>query len=227
MGVRYGFQTYTWQMSLDRYAGEIRHICSVVRESGLDALEAEICMLRGVFDDAGSMASILREEGVGFFALCLVCDWLGDGESPEERTLADRAIGFVKGFAEPTLLLCQMPQGDRAELRVRQSNALKCVGAVAERAAASGVRCAFHPNSPIGSVFRTHEDYLTLLDGLDGRRVGFAPDSGHIVKGGMDVYRIFKDHARIITHAHYKDIGPGGDWRLMGEGSTDFPRLSG
>ena len=224
--IKYGFQTYTWQMSYDKYAGKIGHICGIVNQSGLHALEAEICMLKGYFDDPEALKRILAENKIEFFTLCLACDWLDSCETPEEKALADKAVKFMLHFSNPMVVLCQMPQADRSNLAERQKNALACVNAAARRAYDSGVTCVFHPNSPAGSVFRTYDDYTLLLDGLDDRYVWFAPDSGHIIKGGMNVYDIFSDYRSVIKHAHFKDIDSAGECSVMGKGITDFGKIT-
>jgi len=99
---------------------------------------------------------------------------------------------------------------DRSNLHQRQVNAIACIDAIAGRAADLGIECSFHPNSPAGSVFRIKEDYLVLLDSLDSRIVGFAPDAGHIAKGGMDAIEIFNTYRSLIKHIHFKDITTSG-----------------
>ena len=89
----------------------------------------------------------------------------------------------------------------------------------------SGLTCTFHPNSPEGSVFRTYDDYKMLLDNLDNKYIGFAPDSGHIIKGGMNVYDIFRDYIKVVNHVHFKDINANGEWCIMGEGITNFKKI--
>lgn len=225
--VKYGFQTYTWQMSYEKYAGKMEHIADVTNRGGLKFVEAEICMLGPWFDKPEQLKKELAEKNTELGALCLVCDWSAPEETGDETLLADRAIKFASDFQNLTLVLGQMPRPDRSNLSERQKNALACIGAVAKRAREAGTgRVVYHPNSPAGSVFRTYEDYRILLDGLDFCRVGFAPDSGHITKGGMNVYDIFKDYAPVIQHVHFKDIDAAGKWRVMGEGVTDFARIT-
>jgi inosose dehydratase len=96
---------------------------------------------------------------------------------------------------------------------------------VATRAVDRGLVCSFHPNSPPGSVFRIQEDYEILLDGLDGRVVGYAPDTGHIAAGGSDVYALLETYRSTIVHVHFKDIDAAGEWAAMGGGVIDFPRV--
>jgi inosose dehydratase len=223
--IKFGFQTYTWQMSYEKYAGRIDHIADITKQGGMHVVESEICMLGDYFDSAEALKKVFADKGVELAALCLVCDWLHDGETPEETQLADKAINFVRNFPNAVLNLCQMPQSDRENLAERQKNALTCINNVAKRATDFGITNAFHPNSPPGSVFRTHDDYKLMLNGLDARYVGFAPDSGHIINGGMDVYDIFRDYMSTIKHVHFKDIATGGRWKIMGEGSTDFVKI--
>jgi inosose dehydratase len=212
-------------MSYEKYADKIGHILDITKQGGLHAIEPDTSMLKGYFDSTGSFKKLLAEKGVELGALCLICDWLHDTETPAEAQLTDKAIDFVKGFPNPMLMLCQMPQKDRTNLAERQKNALTCINRVAKRAADVGIKSVFHPNSPPGSVFRTHDDYKLMLDGLDSKYVGFAPDSGHIVNGGMDVYDIFKDYMSVIKHVHFKDVATDGGWKIMGAGITDFVKI--
>ena len=212
-------------MSYEKYAGKVGHILNITKKSGLLGIEAETGMLKGYFDSAEALQNLLAEKGVEFAALCVVCDWLHDGETAEEKLLADKSINFVRSFPNSMLVSCQMPQNDRSNLAERQKNALTCINNVAKRAADAGIKNVFHPNSPPGSIFRTHDDYKLMFDGLDSNYVGFAPDSGHIINGGMDVYDIFRDYMSVIKHVHFKDVGTDGGWKIMGEGITDFAKI--
>jgi inosose dehydratase len=110
-------------------------------------------------------------------------------------------------------------------LRQRQENLISCVNAVAARAVDEGLVCSYHPNSPEGSVIRIEDDYKILLDGLDSSVVGFAPDTGHIARGGMDVLKILKTYRPLIKHVHFKDITTSGSWTALGAGIIDFPAI--
>jgi len=223
--IKYGFQTYTWQMSYEKYAGKVGHIVDITKQSGLLGIEAETGMLGEYFDSPEALKKLLAEKDIEFAALCPVCDWLHGSETPDEKLLVDKAIDFLRHFPNTVLSLCQMPQNDRSNLAERQKNALTCINNVAKRAADLGIKSAFHPNSPPGSVFRTHDDYKLMLDGLDSKYIGFVPDSGHIINGGMNVYDIFRDYMSVIKHVHFKDVGADGGWKIMGEGITDFVKI--
>ena len=221
--IKFGCQFYTWQMSGSRYIGELPHILNTVRGANFMGIEPETIMLGSYYDDPSALKAVLDQYGLELAALTLVLDWAGQKESDAERQEADRIIKYMQNFPGTHLVLCQMPGRDRSDLQQRQANLITCVNSCAGRAFDQGIVCSFHPNSPPGSIFRIAEDYEILLDGLDGNVVGFAPDTGHIVKGGMDVIEMFKQYRKLVKHVHFKDINAMGEWSAMGEGTIDFP----
>lgn len=223
--LRYGCQFYTWQMSGEKYVGELPHICDVVRRAGFAGIEPDVAMMGVYYDSAVLLQELLDRENLELGALCLVCDWRGPKESDEERARADYLIEYMRAFPETHLMLCQMPGADRSDLRERQLNAMACINDVATRAAERGIVCSHHPNSPPGSVFRTREDYEVMFKLMKDEVIGYCPDSGHIINGDMDVYDIFSTYLSTIRHVHLKDITADKTWAAMGQGITDFPRL--
>lgn len=224
--MRFGCQTYTWQMTLAKRGWKLDHIMDQVRRAGMAGIEAELCMLGAYRDDPRKMKDDLAARGLELAALCLVCDWRHTQETAAEKAEADWVIGTLKVlFPQTVLALCQMPGEDRSALKERQDNCLACVNAIGRRASDAGLKAAFHPNSPPGSVFRTQSDYEIMLAGLDTTHVGFAPDAGHIAKGGMDPVEIFRGSLRIIRHVHFKDMTAEGTWAEMGAGAIDFPEI--
>jgi inosose dehydratase len=209
-------QTYSWQMSLDRYRDHFDIVASEVAAAGFGAIETEVVML-GKFFDAGRLHELLDSLGLTLAALTLVAPWSSPVETPEERDLADRVIEVVRTFPGTKLNLCQEPVGRRDALRASQDACLSCIEAIAGRARRAGVPCTFHPNSPPASKFRTAEDYAYLLAHLP-KGVGFTPDLGHIAKGGMDALQIVKAYRASIDHVHVKDMAADGTWVPTGEG---------
>jgi inosose dehydratase len=221
--IKFGCQTYTWQMSMEKYRGKLEHIISTISASGMKGIEPEICMLGSFMSEPARLRDCLQAHGVTLGALCLVCDWLEAKENPAERAQADAAIAILKDyFPESVLVLCQMPGADRRNLTERQKNALACVNTVGARADAVGLVSAFHPNSPDGSIFRTADDYAIMLEGLALKNVGFAPDAGHIAKGGMDPVKVLRETLGLVRHVHFKDMDANGQWKEMGRGCIDF-----
>ena len=223
--IQFGCQFYTWQMSGDRYVGKLPHILGVVGKAGFAGIEPETCMLGTYYEDPLALKDVLDPHDLQLGAITLVCDWAGPVETDEEKREAERLFDYMEAFPDTHLMLCQMPGQDRANLRRRQENAIACINAVAAHAADRGIVSSFHPNSPPGSVFRVQEDYSILLDGLDSRVVGYAPDTGHIAKGGIDVLKLLETYRSSIVHVHFKDIDATGEWAAMGAGVIDFARV--
>ena len=223
--IQYGCQFYTWQMSGDKYIGEMPHILDIVHQAHFAGIEPDIAMMGKYFDDPVLMQELLDKESLQLSALCLVCDWRAPKESDEERQTADKLLDYMKSFPDTHLMLCQMPGDDRNDLEERQQNCITCINDLAKRATDRGIISSVHPNSPGGSVFRIEDDYKVLMGGIDTSVLGYCPDSGHILNGDMDVYKIFETYMSLVKHAHLKDINADGDWAPMGQGITDFPRL--
>jgi sugar phosphate isomerase/epimerase len=55
--------------------------------------------------------------------------------------------------------------------------------------------------------------------------LGWVPDTGHILKGSMDVRETLRRHGRRIAYVHLKDAGADGFWKLMGEGDVGIPEV--
>jgi inosose dehydratase len=223
--IKFGCQFYTWQMSGDRYAGKLPDILNIVKPAGFAGIESEPWMLGSYYDDPAMLKDLLGQFNLQLGAIAFVCDWANLVETEQERSEAERVFAYAKSFPEIHLVLCQFPGKDRSNLRQRQINLISCVNAIAARAIDQGLTCSYHPNSPDGSVFRIEDDYKILFDGLDSSMVGFAPDTGHIAKGGMDVITIFNTYRPLIKHIHFKDITASGGWTAMGAGIIDFPGI--
>lgn len=213
-------------MSGNKYCGEMPHMLGIVSEAGFAGVEPDVPIMMGTyFESTSQTKELLEKESLELGALCIPGDWRDPEEKKEERWLSDKTLEFLKDFPGTHLMLSHNDGSDRSDLKIRQKNCLACINSIAKRAADIGVVCSVHVNSEAGSVFVTEEDYKVLIDGLDTNVIGWCPDSGHIVRGGMDVYAIFEQYMSVIRHLHLKDITFEGIWAPMGKGITDFPRL--
>lgn len=222
-GVGFACQTYSWQMSGERYRGRLDHIAVVAAEAGFPALEPEAWMLGG-YRDPARLEELLDEHGLGLAAVALAQPWREDDETADERLEADAVISLLVRFPGARLVLVQLPGADRSNLARRQACAISCINAVARRALRAGVPPTVHPNSPPGSLFRTRDDYEILLDRLDPE-IGFTPDVGHVAAGGMDPLELVRSHRERVDHVHLKDLDSEGRWAATGKGVLDFPGI--
>lgn len=222
--IMYGCQTYTWQMNVEKFRGQMPHIVEVLAKAGFAGIEAEIIMLGDYYKDWRRFADLLAEHGVEFAALAIHEPWLLAGETEEERANADEAIAFCSHFPGAKLLLGHVAVDPVREhnLREKQDNHMKCVKEVGRRAAERGVVPVFHPNSSDNSIFRYWEDYEIMLDVLNTCDVGYAPDAGHMANGGIDPLEMIKYAREKVRHVHFKDMAEDHEWATMGTGTIDF-----
>jgi inosose dehydratase len=222
-GISFASQTYSWQMSGDRYRARVAHMAGVVGGAGFAGLEIEVFMLGGA--GAPELSDALSANGLQLASLAFAGEWSRPVESDEEHTEADRAIELVRSFPGAKLLLSSLPDEDRSDLEQRQANAIACYNAVGLRALEAGVQPTVHPNSPPGSVFRVRSDYEVLLEGLDPH-IGFTPDVGHVAAGAMDPFAIVEQYLERIDHIHFKDRDASGEWAATGKGVIDFAAIT-
>jgi inosose dehydratase len=213
-------------MSGELYLGKLDHIISVAGAAGFQGVEPETRFL-GALRDPALMREHLDHAGVELASVCLVETWCQPKETDAEREDADWVIDYLaRNFPDTILNVCPYPGSDRSDLEERQANQLACMNALAARAAQRGVQAAYHPNSPAGSVCRTHQDYDRMLNGLDARVLKWVPDVGHLAKGGMDPLEIIGAFRPLIAHVHYKDMAASGEWAMMGKGVIDFEAIT-
>jgi inosose dehydratase len=221
--LRYACQTYSWQMSMNTYRGNLEHMISTAAQAGFSGFEPELVMLGDGWSPAAVKDCLDRHE-LELAALVLVEAWRGSIETPAERADAESLINCAAAIPGAKIILCPAPGLDRCDLAERQDHALACMAAVARRAAERGIGCSFHPNSPAGSVFRTAEDYDRMAGLLDPL-INFTPDLGHIARGGMDPMAVVRHWGDRVDHVHVKDLGPDGSWAEIGTGVVDVPAV--
>ncbi len=225
--IKYGSQTYPWQMNEKKFAGQVPHMVDVLLQAGFSGMEAEICMLGAYYKDWAKLKALLDEKHVTFAALAFHEDWLLGEETEEEKSRADEAIEFLSHFPTAKLMLCHAAADPVREnnLYEKQCNQLSCISDVAHRAAEAGIVSVFHPNSAPNSIFRYETDYHVMFDTLYTSGIGYAPDVGHMVNGGIDPMKVIREHRDIVQHIHFKDMKENHTWATMGQGIIDFKTI--
>lgn len=219
---RFGSEVYTWFMSGNgtTHQGRLSHMIEIISQAGFTGIQP-IFTWMGDLVNPDLLEAKLKEQGIELAAVALALEWNGDGESNDERRIADNAIALLQRFPGAVLNTVQIPTG-RHDLAARQKSLVNIVNTVSARANALGVACSFHPNSPHSSIIRTEEDYKIVLESLDATVTGWTPDVGHIINGDMDPLAKMKEYASLINHVHYKDWDGNPEFTLMGRGKVDL-----
>jgi inosose dehydratase len=221
-GIRFGSEVYTWFMkeSGRANANRLDHMIDVIAQAGFAGVQP-IFSWMGDLSDPARLAQSLASRGLELAAMSFVLDWNHEGETEEELREAESVMNFLAHFPGALLCVVQMPRG-RFDVEVRRKRLVGNLNALAHRALDRGIVTTFHPNSPESSIARTREDYDALLNGLDSKVIGWTPDVGHIVNGGMDPLETMKQYRDLINHLHYKDWDGDPEFAVMGEGKVDF-----
>lgn len=219
---RFGAEVYTWFMAGngDVHRGELGHMIEIAARAGFEGIEP-IAYWMGELSDPDRLRSKLEEQGIELAAIALMLGWNEPEETDEERQKADRIIRLTQQFPGAMLCLVHEPAG-RQDVEQRRTHLIANLNSVARRASEQGVECTFHPNSPASSITRTEEDYDVILPGLEEDLIGWAPDVGHIINGGMDPLEKMKQYQSLINLVHYKDWEGPHQFALMGKGKVDF-----
>jgi inosose dehydratase len=225
-GIRFGSEVYTWFMKENGRANANRlgHMIDVIAGAGFAGIQP-IFSWMGNLSDPSRLAESLASRSLELAAMSFVLDWNHEGETDEESREAESVMNFLAHFPRALLCVVQMPTG-RFDVDVRQKRLVGNLNALARRAADRGIVTTFHPNSPEGSIARTPEDYNFLLNGLDSKVIGWTPDVGHIINGGMDPLETMKRYAHLINHVHFKDWDGHPEFAVMGEGKVDFVAIT-
>lgn len=97
--------------------------------------------------------------------------------------------------------LAETPRLDATEWRRFGRN----LTIVADYIADQGLRFAYHHH--LGTVVERQEDIEAYLNAT-GANAGLTVDTGHASLGGIDPYRLMRDHPGRVAHVHCKDIRP-------------------
>ena len=85
----------------------------------------------------------------------------------------------------------------------------------------AGVAVAVHPSSHHNTLLLNRADYDRIFALLDPR-VGWVPDTGHILRGGQSMNDTLTAHGDRIRYIHLKDVDAFGKWAMLGKGSCDI-----
>lgn len=227
--IKIGCQTYPWKMNQKCFAGDVEHMLRSASEAGFMGLEAEIDMLGTFFERPEEARELFDAYKMKLAALVLHQEWEGEEETEKEAVLTGKAISFLQHFPFAKLMVSHhagtKSRGEGETLKKRRKNLLSCMNQVAARAGEAGIVTCYHPNSAKNSLFRNAKDYQILWEMLEKTNIGYAPDIGHIVNGGMDALEVLKAFRGKIRHVHFKDRKSDGSWAVMGEGAIDYPGI--
>jgi sugar phosphate isomerase/epimerase len=222
--IHIGCQTYTWEMLGYRWEGSVDDILKTISGAGYSGVEITNTMIGDYYERPQDFKAALQKYSLEFAAFGFVPQH-GFTEKQfmnEEIERARRGIDFVSHFAGCRLVLAGGSSEKRDDLEEKFQTMCSLYNSVAEIASKKSVPVDVHAHSHAGSIIETEEEYDRLMSMTDSSLVGWNPDTGHIVRGGVDLLHLLDKHKSRIRHLHFKDVGNDGKWRMLGKGLCDF-----
>ncbi|MCX5520229.1 sugar phosphate isomerase/epimerase [Kaistia defluvii] len=218
-----GCQTYTWEMLGDRWSGGPDDLLDAIASAGYSGIEITDTMIGSYASQPADFGRALSARGLELAAFACASD---SGYTEPERlasdlAMIDRTLDFVAAFPGAVLSLGSatvMSSGDREG---KFAAAADLYNAAAELGEKAGVAVAVHPSSHHNTLLFNRADYDRLFALTDPARLGWVPDTGHILRGGMDILDTLRTYRDRIRYLHLKDVDAAGDWRMLGSGVCD------
>lgn len=225
--IRIGCQTYTWEMLGDDWRGSVDEILDIISAAGYQGVEITNTMIGEYYDDPDGFARALDQRKLVFASFGFVPKKSFTDPScfVEEIKLARKGLEFVSNFPECRLDLAGGSSSNRNDFDEKFETMCRMYNEIGALGDGKGVSVDFHPHSHAGSIIESEEEYARVMECTDASIIGWCPDSGHIVRGGLDFYETVSRYQDRIKNFHFKDVDRSGAWKLMGEGTCDYPRV--
>ena len=219
-----GCQTYTWEMLGKDWKGTVDDMLDIIAGAGYEGVEITNTMIGKYYDAPDDFAEALEKRGLVFpsFGFIPHSNITDPSCIEEELNIAEKGIDFVSRFPGCRLDLAGGATDDRENLDKKFKTMCAYYNRVAEMADKKNTSVDIHPHSHAGSIIETAEEYQKLMELTDGSIVGWTPDTGHIIRGGLDLLTTLKKYSSRINNFHFKDVDSEGTWKVMGEGTADF-----
>lgn len=150
--------------------------------------------------DAAALRAALAEHNLGlvggFYASTL----------HQESTMDESVIDLLARAGGEVLVLAAATGLDGYDERPALSDRewatlIESCGAIAERAAASGLRTVLHPH--VGTHVETRAEVERFVHDAD---LPLCVDTGHLLIGGTDPVDLVRRHPQRVGHVHLKDV---------------------
>jgi inosose dehydratase len=177
-------------------------------------------------DEPGGFGALLAQFNVPLSAAYCPTEFYDPADAAKDIANCARWAQLAADLGAETLVL---QGGQRKEQPYPHFEGMaEAFNEIGRQAAKLGMRAAIHPHT--GTLIETGEEIDTILAAVDPTLVGFAPDTGQILKGGSDPVEVLRKHKPQLWHVHLKDYGGGREtgyvgYEAIGQGVVDMPGI--
>ncbi len=221
--LRAGCQTYTWEMLGDRWQGTPDDLLAAISAAGYAGIEITNTMIGGYAGSPDAFARSLRVHGLELvaFACGSASGFTEPAALADDLRAVDQALRFTAAFPGAILSLGSATRMSPGGADEKFRAAAGFYNAAGERAKRAGVELAIHPSSHHDTLLGTRADYDVIMALTDPALVGWVPDTGHMLRGGLDALDTMRTYLPRIRYLHLKDVDANGRWAMLGHGICD------
>lgn len=221
--LRAGCQTFTWEMLGDAWHGGPDDLLAAVAAGGYAGIEITDTMIGHYADRPQAFSRALGDHGLTLvaFACGSASGFTEEAALAQDLAVAERAAAFTAAFPGALLAFGSATMMSAGPRDAKFAVAARFYNGAAERCRAAGIDMAMHPSSHHDTMLLTRADYDAMFALLDPERVGWVPDTGHILRGGHDILDTLGTYRERIRYMHLKDVDVGGQWQMLGAGICD------
>lgn len=224
--VKLGCQTFTWEMLGAGWAGGPDDLVAAIAGAGYTGIEITDTMIGAYADRAADFARRLDEAGLTLVSFAFGSDsgFTEPGQTDADLDAARRWIDFAAHFPAALVSMgsaTRMSEGPRDAKFAVAAEVYNRAHAIGQ---AAGVAVAVHPSSHHDTLLFDRADYDRIFALLEPE-VGWVPDTGHMLRGGMSLDDTLAAHRERIRYLHLKDADAEGRWAMLGQGACDIPAV--
>jgi len=223
--MQFGCQTYTWEMQLDARPVSLWQMCDAMADAGYAGVEFTSVTGAAWLRRPERVAQELAKRHLRLAAVAAVRAGFTDPDGLEDDLkVVEQVLGLLRHFPGAVLAFGGAAHAETHNWKAHLDTAITFYRAAGALAGAAGVPCAVHPHSHHGSLLETQAQYDYLFKHLP-EEIGWCPDTGHIIRGGQDLFTCLKRYASRIRYLHLKDVDSDGEWQPLGAGMVELPAL--
>ncbi len=224
--IRTGCQTFTWEMLGDAWQGGPDDLLGAIAAAGYAGIEITDTMIGAYAGRPSAFGEALTARGLALVAFAIGSESGFTEPAMVEADLAAvaRAITFAGAFPGALVSIGSATIMSPGERGAKFATAADFYNRAAVLGEAAGVGVAVHPSSHHDTLLFDRADYDQLFALLDDR-VGWVPDTGHMLRGHPDMLDTLRRYQARIRYLHLKDVDASGQWAMLGAGVCDTPHV--
>ncbi|WP_300009220.1 TIM barrel protein [Pseudonocardia sp.] len=201
-----------------RAAGSMHQALRDIAAAGYAGVEMFDGNLADLADDPAAFRALLAETGLRLVSVYAGGNFVYRDALPDELHRISVTAELGAAFGAEHLVVgggARRSSGNPAEDYDRLAEALD---AVTDIATGHGLQACYHPHL---TTMVESPDELDMV--MKRSRIGFCPDTAHLVAGGGDPAALIRRYPDRVRHVHLKDLRPDPFAFLpLGQGEIDF-----